>query len=294
MTTFDSDRPVGKSADQRCNLTGALAYARRGWEIFPCRWHGKFRKYPLTENGRNDASADPNIITSWWSRWPQALIGFATGRANRIVVLDVDVKNGTWGFDTLRDLGFAILPETPISHTRSGGIHLFFVSDIEIRNTEGERGRGIGKGLDWRGTGGFIILPSPDSGYYWDPHCNPDTTDFAVVPTELLPREPDRPSGPQYIEPTEGLSRYAEVALRNACSAIANAPNQQQEATLHAQCFAIGSLAGAGGIPADFAQSELLWAAYKMPSYDPKWPWHPTEIKRHIKRSFALGLGHPR
>lgn len=57
-----------------------------------------------------------------------------------------------------------------MTHTASGGLHLHFEpGDHGIRNTAGANGRGIGPGLDWRGDGGFVILPSPGSGYFWDP-----------------------------------------------------------------------------------------------------------------------------
>ena len=126
---------------------------------------------PLTEHGFRDASIDPAVITAWWTRWPKALIGIPTGYDSGFVVLDVDVKHADRnGFDTLADLDCAILPDTPMTHTASGGLHLYFHPPAapEIRNTEGEKGRGIGRGLDWRGTGGYVIVPSPNSGYWWD------------------------------------------------------------------------------------------------------------------------------
>jgi len=109
-------------------------------------------------------------------------------------VLDIDVKRPeSNGFDTLADVGFAILPNTPMAHTTSGGLHVYFArpADIEIGCTQGEKGRGIGRGLDWRATGGYVIVPSPGSGYTWDPHWNFDTVPLAPVPIALLPREPE-------------------------------------------------------------------------------------------------------
>jgi hypothetical protein len=168
----------------------ALRYARRAWRVFPCQWRGARRKQPLTKRGFYDASSDPAQIREWWERSPHALIGSPTGRLNGFVVLDMDSKRaGATGFDTLAELGFAMLPETPMAHTASGGLHLYFEPPdrIEIRNTAGAYGAGIGPQLDWRGEGGSIILPSPDSGYVWDPHWNFETTILAQIPAVLLP-----------------------------------------------------------------------------------------------------------
>ena len=171
-------------------LTAALAdAAKRGWPVFPCQWRGERRKQPLVKDWDEFASKDPAVIGSWWERWPNALVGMPTGIPSGRYVLDVDVKNARAnGFDTLCDLGFPILPVTPMAHTESGGLHLHLdPGEHLIRNTAGKKGRGIGPGLDWRGEGGYVIVPSDGSGYWWDPVCGPDTP-LAAVPAELLPR----------------------------------------------------------------------------------------------------------
>jgi hypothetical protein len=127
-------------------LDAALAYTRRGWPVFPCDWAGDRRKRPLTKHELHDASGDPTIVAGWWQRWPQALIGAPTGAASLFVVLDVDVKRDREnGYDTLDDLGFSIFPATPMVHTPSSGLHLYFAlpAGVEIRNTEGAKGRGV-------------------------------------------------------------------------------------------------------------------------------------------------------
>jgi hypothetical protein len=58
---------------------------------------------------------------------------------------------------------------------------------------------------------------------------------------------------------------YDRIVARDACRRIRNAPAGQQEATLNSECFAIGTLAGANGIPADIALSWLLTAAHDVP-----------------------------
>src|SRR5690242_20941646 len=111
-------------------LEQALAYAvERGWAVFPCRWDGgpRLRKTPLTRNGCKDASRDPTMVRQWWARFPAALIGLATGQASGLAILDIDVKvPQANGFDSLADLGYSILTDTPMAHTESGGVHVYF------------------------------------------------------------------------------------------------------------------------------------------------------------------------
>jgi putative DNA primase/helicase len=278
------------------NLEAALRYAARGWEVFPCQWQGHYRKQPLAKNGCHDASADSAAIIAWWQRWPEALVGFATGRANQIVVLDVDCKGETSGFDTLADLGYAILPVTPMAHTPSSGLHLYFLAPdhVEIRNTEGKRGRGIGHGVDWRGTGGYVVVPTLGSGYRWDPQHNLWTVPIAPVPLDLLPRAPTPTVNVRPLRPVAGLGPYGESALNSATRRILDAPNGEQETTLNAEAFAIGTLAGAGGLPPDFARKVLKWAARHLISHDPRRPWREAELEGKVDRAFDAGMRHPR
>jgi hypothetical protein len=212
-------------------------------------------------------------------------------------VLDVDVKDDRAnGYDALDALGFAVLPETPMVHTASGGLHLYFArpDHPEIRNTAGDRGRGIGPGLDWRGEGGYVIVPAPGSGYDWDPVLNFATADLAPVPVALLPREPQRIAEAAPVKPTIGLSPYAEEALDAACRRIKAARAVEQEATLNGEAFAIGTLAGAGAVPADFARRALVRTAQQIPDYDHRRPWRAAELVRKVERAFDEGTRQPR
>jgi hypothetical protein len=277
-------------------LDAALGYAMISWQVFPCCWQAERRKRPLTEHGFKDASCGPSVIIHWWRRWPQALIGVPTGRDGGFIVLDVDVKDGRYGFDALDALGFTILPETPMAHTPSGGLHLYFAipEGVDLRNTAGKRGVGIGPGLDWRGSGGYVIAPSPGSGYTWDPLWNFETVALASVPQALLPREPERIAVARPIKPTTGLSPYAEAALDGACRRIIAAPAGEQESTLNSECFSLGTLAGAGAVPAEFARRTLTWAARQMPDHDPRWPWQARQIEGKVHRAFDAGMERPR
>jgi bifunctional DNA primase/polymerase-like protein len=200
------------------------------------------------------------------------------------------------GFDTLDTIGFAVLPVTPMAHSASGGLHLFFALPVgvDIRNTAGKRGRGIGPGLDCRGDGGYVIAPSRGSGYGWDPIWNLETAPLASVRAGLMPHELERAQDRRPLKSTAGLAPYAEAALDSACHRIIAAPAGEQEVTLNTECFAVGTLAGAEAIPADFARRVLLWAAQQIRDHDPRRPWRLGELEFKVARAFADGMRHPR
>src|SRR5215208_2290328 len=131
-------------------LKAALAVARNGKPVFPCKPGGK---EPLTKRGHLEASTDPRKIHMWWKRWPDANIGVPTGRRSQVLVLDVDHPDG---LDAL-EADHSRLPETRTHSTGSGGKHYLFAypADEEIRNSAGK----LAEGLDVRGEGGYIIVP---------------------------------------------------------------------------------------------------------------------------------------
>jgi hypothetical protein len=271
-------------------LDAALQYASdRGWPVFPCS-----RKRPLTEHGFHDASLDPLVIEGWWIRWPSALISIPTGRATRLVVLDVDIKDDRAnGYDSLEELGLSILPDTPLAHTPSGGLHVHFdPGEREIRCSAGK----LGPGLDVRGDGGSIIVPSPGSGYSWDPHWNLDSAPLAPAPDWLIATtaepQPQEPS-PRPLRP-QPLDRYAEAALDDAVRAIGTAPDGQQHSTLNREVYSIARIVAGGIMPAGLAIEALMWAARQMRSHDPRRPWRPIELDKMVRTAFTDGLARPR
>jgi hypothetical protein len=274
-------------------MSAPLDYAARGWPVFPCRWDGPARKHPLTRNGFHDATTDAGQIARWWHQWPKALIAAPTGKATGFVVLDIDTKDDLAnGWDSLEDLGHSILPDSPVTHTASGGCHWYFADPArELKCSTGV----IGPGLDIRATGGYVILPSPSSGYEWDPIANIETMPLASAPDWLWPPIPSRRSLPKApLRPVQGLSPYGTAIIEAACNAIVRAPNGEQERTLNAECFSVGTAAGAGLIPTDIALRALLNAAAAMPDHNPAMPWRPEEIDLKVRRAFAAGQANPR
>lgn len=157
----------------------AVSYAKMGWAVFPvhciqngtcscgnvdCKSKGK---HPLTKNGVCDATNDLSVINEWFTRWPNANIGIATGKLSGVVVLDVDPRHG--GNVALEELEkkHGKLPVTVESITGGGGSHLFFrYPGITIRNSAGK----VGSGLDVRGDGGYIVAP-PGSHLSGNNYC---------------------------------------------------------------------------------------------------------------------------
>lgn len=284
-------------------LDMALRYATRGWPIFPCDPSKSNHKAPLTPNGFYDASRDPNQLRRWWRKWPDALIGLPTGEPTDLVVLDIDTKNGVNGFATLATTGHAAEVsqyETGRVKTSSGGMHVYF--DAGGRAFRCSKGK-LGDGLDVRGYGGYVIAPSPGSGYQFvpldtgswtDPRQGIDTAPLAMAPGWLNVIQPKREAASGPVPTSSGLSRYGEAALDAAYRAIINAPGGLQEETLHREAFSIGTLAAAGGVPERFARAVLLHAARQMRDYDPRRPWRANQIEDKVNRSFERGMLFPR
>lgn len=129
-------------------VTLAVALARNcGYAVFPCGDD----KRPMLKGWPERASTDPAAIFRLWHQHPGPLIGIVTGERSGIDVLDLDVKQPTssiwWRANEPR------LPPTRTYRTRSGGIHLYYRHAEGVRNTASK----LAKGVDTRGTGGFVI-----------------------------------------------------------------------------------------------------------------------------------------
>lgn len=142
-------------------LNHALDYAKRGWYVFPCRErpgasfirNGEtvtpYEKQPYTSNGLNDATIDEDQIISWWSRFPNALIGVNAGKSG-LFVIDIDKKHVN-GLDTFSSWNINDIAGLH-SITPSGGTHIVF-------SGTGKSSTNANTGIDTRGEGGYFIAP---------------------------------------------------------------------------------------------------------------------------------------
>lgn len=133
----------------------ARAFAESGLPVFPVAPGGK---QPLTQHGFHDATADVDRVRAWWSAAPAANIGMPTGATSGLVVVDVDVHGPANGYVALDRADRAGLLEgwELLIHTPSDGLHAYYAAIPGLVQRSWQAARA---GIDFRGDGGYIIVP---------------------------------------------------------------------------------------------------------------------------------------
>lgn len=131
----------------------ARELARYGVPVFPCAPDGK---RPIPSGGFHEATTDARQVEAWWRQRPRANLAIPTGAASGVVV-DVDVHEVD-GFAAFgRAVRSGLLPEPlAVVTTPTGGRHLYYPADAEREQRSWQVGRA---GIDFRGDGGYIIVP---------------------------------------------------------------------------------------------------------------------------------------
>ncbi len=179
------------------NAEAAVAYARRGWPVFPlhtpegdgcscgkadCEHIGK---HPRTQHGLLDATTDETTIREWWRRFPNANIGIVTGEKSGLVVADSDPRHG--GDETLAgwEREHGALSGTVEVCTGGGGRHLYFVHPGAF-----VKSRTVALGIDIKADGGYVVAPpslhASGQRYVWELASHPDDMALAPPPEWLL------------------------------------------------------------------------------------------------------------
>jgi hypothetical protein len=192
-------------------LRQALAFADRGWPVFPCQ-HGQ--KVPATRHGFLDATTDPAQISRWFGRHPEWNLAVATG-APGPDVLDVDqygaAGNGFAAFNRLRRAGL-LDGVSAYVRTPSGGLHAYFIGSAQ-RN-----GHLPGHHIDFRSTGGYILTPPSqvdDRPYQLIKILDrSDGLDWAAVTQILNPTKQPRHLGPRQATDSGDVDRLASWVAR--------------------------------------------------------------------------------
>ncbi|MFN3240894.1 MAG: bifunctional DNA primase/polymerase [Planctomycetota bacterium] len=155
--------------------------------------HRDGRKKPRITKAVESASLDQGQLSQWWARWPDALVMLVTGR--RLLVLDIDMKNGKDGRASLaqlcKDLGVDLPMNTATAMTANGAMHIYL--RLPAGSAQGIKPSGFAKrypGIDLQtGKKPVVAPPSPHQsggGYAWAAGRSVYEVGIEPIPAPLL------------------------------------------------------------------------------------------------------------
>ncbi len=159
----------------------ALSYAAAGMAVFPLASRSKIPLLSKAEGGAGwkDATTNLDQVRAWWTRWPNANIGYAP--RGRHLIIDLDLRHqGKEAWAQL--IKYIPMPETRRVKT-GNGYHLYFAMPEGLTLPSCDL---PGSTLEIKCETGYLLLPPsihPDGPVYaW---MNPDTP-LAPVPDALI------------------------------------------------------------------------------------------------------------
>lgn len=153
-------------------LAAALRYAEAGYAVFPCVPGGK---KPATVDGYEAATTDPNQISTWWQRIPNANIGLPM-RPNGLVAVDPDLYKPDCGWESF--VAGKPIPETWRQRSARGGLHYIFAAPSSASFPAK-----LAKQVDVKWDGYILVAPSRFEGGIYQAI---DTSPPAPAPDWLL------------------------------------------------------------------------------------------------------------
>ena len=283
------------------HVTTALAYAERGWRVFPLHGIvngvctcgrpdcGSAGKHPLVRRGLYEATTDARVIKEWWRGWRSANIGVATGAESGIVVIDIDLPAA---YDSLGTVIELAAPLTLTGLTGGGGVHLVYASvDTGLGNSAG-RLPGVGDdlpGIDLRGNGGYVVAPPSlhrsGARYAWL------DADRAIAPAPEWLKQPER----TYVALDDVATAtfegdgtpYGLAVLRDELDRLQAAQVGTRNHELNRAAFVLAQLVAGGELLETAARASLLSVASGIGLDEP-------ESRQTIDSAFAAGLQNPR
>jgi len=285
MSARDGDdaNQLGWGTARLLLLEAALAYARRGWPVFPCEPGGKRPLGKLAPHGLRDATIDTKQIREWWSTEPKANIGLVTGV--NFDVLDIDGEAGR--SSVARAVSrHGCLAISPVTLTGGGGGHYLYLPT-------GARCRiGFLDHVDWKAEGGYIVAPPSvhPNGARYEWVLTPDEVPIEAAPEWLvaLVSAPPVAANRAGVTVRQGhATAYGRRALEDECGRVALTPEGRRNPQVNASAFAIGQLVGSGLLDAEEAGQALLKAAMLSGLGE-------DEATRTIRSGMAAGIRSPR
>ena len=261
------------------SLAQALAWARRGFRIFPIQPN---LKTPAIAAFQNAATTDEAIITAWWRDPIVGVerpynIGVLT---NNMVVVDVDTKFGREGLSSYDLLGGHW--DTLVVKTPSGGYHAYFTGP------DSKQGIDVMPGIDIRSHNGYVLAPGSyvDDGQVRGEYMVYNDTSVVEAPAGVLALL-ERP----------GTRRERDEDL------TIDSPTAIQQATYYLKMNAEPAIEGQGGdnktymtaakLVRDYALSNETAFRLMLDNWNERCipPWEPGELWRKVDNADQYATG---
>lgn len=264
----------------------AMALTRKGFRVFPC---SPLAKDPACK-WKAEATTDLDRASALWSgQLSDANIGIATGGG--LVVVDVDMKNGRQGLQSLDALQHEFkeaLPPTLMARTPSGGLHLYFSYPADQRAI-GNRA-GLRDGIDIRGAGGYVVAPPSELNnerdgtgkYTWVEATKP----IAAAPNWLLDLiEKTTPADTQGAPITDGSRQ-----ILDALAFLSNHPPAIEGASGDAHTYATAVRLRDFGVSEDTAVHLLQTSGWNSRCSP---PWDIDELHTKVANAYRYAKNAP-
>lgn len=285
-------------------LYAALAYAARGWLVFPLV---PGHKRPAVTDWENRATTDAARIERCWRAGGYG-IGIACGPSGLVVVdLDLpkpddpplsaewqaeDVTDGMDVLAVLADRARASLPiDTRTVQTGGGGVHLYFRHPPRgepLRNTQGSSG-GLGPWVDTRAHGGYVVAPPTAVARRTyrlvtpiDPDPLPCWLAQALKPAPLPAQEPV-----SVALPDDRHGAYLRAALDAETARVRSSPPGGRNTAVYRAAVALGQLVAGNALDHHQVVAVLTAAAVEVGQ-------EPREAAGTVASGLRAGARRPR
>ena len=216
----------------------ALELAEAGWFVFPVQERGK---QPLVR-WRDESTSDPEKVSGWWDRWPNANIGIDCGKS-RLVVVDYD------GVEP---------PQVDTLQVKTGrGVHHYFANAGDpVPNSASM----LGDKIDVRGEGGYVLAPPsvhPSGALYQWSGEKISQLDEGLRSRMVKKREEYRPEP----APTRLGGSWGEKILQSEAAIVRTTGEGKRNHQLFESSLRVMSAVKGGHLDKETAWSEMLSAA---------------------------------
>lgn len=259
-------------------LRAARTYVRVGWSVFtlspdkvpwpncqPC-WvtcrdtEARENCTCLTCHGFYAATKNLLRLEAMLDAHPRCALAVRTGAASGVVVVDVDVKGGRNGIESIKPWMRTYHDEFTTRHsiTVSGGWHIWFKHPMDgtvIRNSVNR----LGSGIDVRGDGGYVVVP-PTVGYAW-PRTRQHVEALRGMSPELVSAIQGLTAKPRAVRSAYGMGEYEGPRLDQLTGAVRYASHGERNALLYWAACRAGEAVLAQHVDEDEAASALASAA---------------------------------